>query len=356
MRSIDLKTASRRRFLARSLASAAAGMAVTAGFDAIAEDKLPAESDRRDPADDKALIAITLDLEMSRNFPKWEDTHWDYEKGNLNDETKAYTLESCRRVKAHGGVLHSFAVGQVFEQPDVEWLKQIVAEGHPVGSHTYDHVFVKATRLEEVQFRFKRAPWLIKDKNIADVVRENVRLNSIAMKQRLGVDPAGFRTPGGFSNGLIDRPDVQQMLLDAGFTWVSSLYPLHPIELDKRPGDAMFAAILKAQAVAQPFVYPTGLVEVPMNPISDVGAFRNGRWPLADFKKAIRMGLEWAIEKRAVFDFLAHPSCLYVTDPKFETIDMICDLIEKSNGRAVIVDLGTIARRAARQKKKPPQV
>ena len=23
----------------------------------------------------KALIAITLDLEMSRNFPSWEDTH-----------------------------------------------------------------------------------------------------------------------------------------------------------------------------------------------------------------------------------------------------------------------------------------
>ena len=38
----------------------------------------------------KALIAITLDLEMARNFPKWEDTHWDYEKGNLNDEAKKY--------------------------------------------------------------------------------------------------------------------------------------------------------------------------------------------------------------------------------------------------------------------------
>jgi hypothetical protein len=54
----------------------------------------------------KSLVAVTLDLEMSRNFPKWEDTHWDYEKGNLNDETKKYTVEACRRVKAAGGVLH----------------------------------------------------------------------------------------------------------------------------------------------------------------------------------------------------------------------------------------------------------
>jgi len=45
-----------------------------------------------------------------------EDTHWDYEKGNLNAATKNYALEAARRVKAHGGVIHFFAVGQVFEQ------------------------------------------------------------------------------------------------------------------------------------------------------------------------------------------------------------------------------------------------
>ena len=35
------------------------------------------------------MIAITMDLEMARNFPHWEDTHWDYEKGNLDEA--AYT-------------------------------------------------------------------------------------------------------------------------------------------------------------------------------------------------------------------------------------------------------------------------
>src|SRR6266704_3417258 len=90
---------SRRHFFA---GSAAAGLGVLASFDARAEDKLPAASDRPEPADDQALVAITLDLEMSRNFPKWGDTHWDYEKGNLNAETKAYAVEAARRVKAHG--------------------------------------------------------------------------------------------------------------------------------------------------------------------------------------------------------------------------------------------------------------
>ena len=104
---------------------------------------------------DKALIAITLDLEMSRHYPTWDQTHWDYEKGNLDAATKRYAVEAARRVKATGGVIHFFAVGQTMEQEDVGWLREIVAQGHPVGNHTYDHVNVKATRAEDIQFRFR---------------------------------------------------------------------------------------------------------------------------------------------------------------------------------------------------------
>ena len=94
----------RRQFLGTTLA---AGAGLLAGRTALAAE--PAK-----PA--KAQIAITLDLEMSRNFPVWEEMRWDYEKGNLNEETKRYTVEACRRVKARGGVLHTFAVGRVLEQ------------------------------------------------------------------------------------------------------------------------------------------------------------------------------------------------------------------------------------------------
>jgi hypothetical protein len=319
---------SRRRFLAGGLGLVAA-----------------AASARHAEAD-KALVAITLDLEMSRNFPAWDDTHWDYEKGNLNAETKKYTAAACRRVKAAGGVLHCFAVGQVFEQESVAWLKDIAQAGHPVGNHTYDHVNVKATRPEDLQFRFRRAPWLIEGKAPREVVRENIRLTSAALKARVGVEAAGFRTPGGFANGLSDRPDVQKLLLDLGFTWVSSKYPAHPLgEPGQAPPAAVFDGIVKAQREAQPFVYPSGLVEVPMSPVSDISAFRAGRWKLESFLKAIRLGVEWAIESRAAFDFLGHPSCLYITDPHFRAIDLICDLVRKAGPRAALVDLGTVARR-----------
>src|SRR6516165_919610 len=107
---------SRRDFLAASATGAALTQAAVAT--------------PRDPLANRAMVAITLDLEMSRNFPAWEMTHWDYEKGNLNDETKHWAVEACRRVRQAGGLAHCFAVGRVFEQADVGWLRGIVEAGH----------------------------------------------------------------------------------------------------------------------------------------------------------------------------------------------------------------------------------
>jgi len=294
-----------------------------------------------------AIIAITLDLEMSRNFPTWETTHWDFEKGNLNDETKKYAVEAARRVKERGGRIHFFALGRTLEQENIDWLAQIAEAGHPIGNHTYDHVNVKATKAADIQFRFQRSPWLIEGRQLADVIRENIRLTSAALKSRLGIEAAGFRTPGGFGSGLADREDVQKMLLDLGFQWVSSKYPAHlnsrPLE---EPSEEVLRSIVAAQKEAQPFAYPSGLVEVPMSPISDIGAFRTGRWRLEWFLRAVRAGVQWAIENRACYDFLAHPSCLYVVDPKFQSIDLICDLVEQSRGRAKLATLEELAGRA----------
>jgi peptidoglycan/xylan/chitin deacetylase (PgdA/CDA1 family) len=330
---------SRRKFLALS---------AVAGGGIITGNPLRSAEKPESQAKQKALVAITLDLEMARNFPEWDDTHWDYEKGNLNAEAKRYAVEAARRVKTRGGVIHFFAVGQVFEQENVDWMKQLHQEGHPIGNHTYDHVFVLATKPEDIQYRFKRAPWLIDGKPPAQVIRENIQLCTEAMRTRLGFKPAGFRTPGGFADGLNGRTDVQQMFLDLGFKWVSCKYPAHPYGTPGEPATKeVLDGIVAAQAAAQPFTYPTGLIDIPMNPISDIGAFRNARWKLDDFLQAIRLGVTWAIEHRAVFDLLCHPSVLYPNDPQFRVMDLVCDLVEKAGDGAALVDLDTIANQVA---------
>ncbi len=327
-----LEQLSRRRFT----------VGLAASFGAAAMHSAEAAEDR------KARIAITLDLEMSREYPRRGLTEWDYEKGNLDTATKEYAERAAELVKDRGGRLHFFCVGRTLEQPDVDWLKRIAAAGHPVGNHTYDHVNVLARQPEEIQFRFRRAPWLIAGRSAAEVIRESIQLTNLALKQRVGIAAAGFRTPGGFSQGLADRPDVRHMLQELGFTWVSSKYPSHlsGVEGEEPPAE-VYASIVAAQAQAQPFAYPGGLIEVPMSPISDVTAFRSKRWQLAWFLRAVKEAVQEAIRTGGVFDFLAHPSCLVVEDPQMQSLRLVCDLVAQAGTRAEIATLDAIAAQVA---------
>jgi peptidoglycan/xylan/chitin deacetylase (PgdA/CDA1 family) len=303
-------------------------------------------------ADSKqALISITLDLEMSRNFPEWEMTHWDFEKGNLSEATKLYAVRAAERVKAAGGVIHFFCVGRALEQEQVDWLININEAGHPIGNHTYDHVYLLAKTAEELQFRFRRAPWLLRGMSVPDAIADNIALTRTALKTRCGITERGFRTPGGFATGLRDREDVQRLLLDQGYRWVSSLYPPHKNTTSNATGRNpppprdVLDDIVRAVGEAQPFRYPTGLVEVPMSPISDIGAFRTGRWKLDEFIEAVTLGVERAIAEGLCYDFLAHPSCLGVVDPEFKTIDAIVRLVQKAGSKARLVGLDELAAR-----------
>ncbi len=292
----------------------------------------------------KARISLTLDLEMSRHYPKRGMMEWDYEKGNLDADTKRYAVEAGKLVRERGGVIHYFCVGRVLEQPDISWLKELAAAGHPIGNHTYDHINVKAKTPAECQFRFQRSPWLVRGKTVPQIVRENIEQCTIALKERAGIVRDGFRTPGGFSNGLDDRPDLQRLLLELGFKWVSSKYPfMSEGKPHEEPTPALYAKITEAWTQAQPYAYPTGLIEVPMSPISDVHAFRSLFWKRDWFLKAIEMAVKRAIAERATFDLLTHPSCLVVEDPHFETFKLICDLVDRAKGQAEIVGLDALA-------------
>jgi hypothetical protein len=80
-----------------------------------------------------------------------------------------------------------------------------------------------------------------------------------------------------------------------------------------------------------------------MSPISDVTAFRSKRWKLPWFLKAIRLAVEEVIRTQGVFDFLAHPSCLVVEDPQFETIQLLANLVRDAGEKAELADLSQLA-------------
>lgn len=289
-------------------------------------------------------IAVTLDLEMSRHYPKRGMTRWDYEKGNLDEASKEYTLRAARRLKEAGGVLNAFVLGRTLEQENVDWLLELIDGGHQLGNHTYDHVKLVARSPETLQFRFKRAPWLLRGMPVEEAIVDNIKMAEEAMRTRLKVTPVGFCCPYGFPDGLTRRPDLQRMLHDLGYRWVISHYR-EAAEIPRTgPGAREFGRIAKNVAKVQPYRYPIELVELPIGCPTDVMVFRSRRWKLDEFVAMVERCCRFAIERDLTFHFASHPSCLGVVDPELKTIGRICEIVEESGKAARLATLTQIAK------------
>ena len=54
--------------------------------------------------------------------------------------------------------MHCFVVGRTLEQENVDWLKEIIEQGHPVGNHTYDHVNLRGKKPRTFNIAFAALP------------------------------------------------------------------------------------------------------------------------------------------------------------------------------------------------------
>ena len=102
--------------------------------------------------------------------------------------------------------------------------------------------------------------------------------------------------------------------------------------------------LLRQAVGAQPFKYESGLVEVPMSPISDVNAFRSIFWTLDEFVKATSLSIKEVIQNQMTFDFLCHPSCLVIEDPQHVTLKTMIDLVKSNADKAEITPIDRIAK------------
>ena len=142
-------------------------------------------------------LSMTFDIEMSYNFPYWTSDYDDY--GAIDPHVKQYVHRLLDVADKYGVKLQFFVVGSALEDPDVDYLKRLVAEGHALDNHTYRHVNVKAERVEDLHSSYKRAPWRAGGLSPLECLRHEIRQTGRGLSERLGVEASGFRTPGGFS-------------------------------------------------------------------------------------------------------------------------------------------------------------
>jgi len=303
-------------------------------------------------------VQLSFDLETVTNFPYWTD-FWNDRKGAIDSATKQYVERLNAKCEQYGAKAHYFLVGSLFEDPDVDYLKRTVAAGHAVGNHTYTHVNIKAQETSDLRGVYDSAPWRAAGMTGQEAVRQEVRMTTEAIESRLGVKPKGFRSPGGFMNGLQDAEFVQKMLQDEGFWWISSHYndglfsnyyktssfeEIHKLDLA-----TMVKAFNASEQVLQPYRYGngngsgSGLIELPLAGITDVVAWRGYGVNLGDWLELLAHGVDYAHKHNLLFTLTTHPAVLAAVDPFCQTIDVVLGRAQRKEGGVWLPDLEEVA-------------
>jgi peptidoglycan/xylan/chitin deacetylase (PgdA/CDA1 family) len=267
-------------------------------------------------------LSLTFDVEMVTNFPYWSSV-WDHRKGALDAESKAYVLRLNDLARAYHVPFQYFVLGSTLEEPDLDYLKRVADDGHPIGNHTYHHVNVKAETIDQLQVTYRTNPWWAGARSPLQCIADEVGETTLAMRARLGIAPSGFRTPGGFGTGLRDAPSVQDLLRDQGFAFASSHYD-YPVE--QRRGLDQSALDLASRTSLdrlQPYRYPSGLPEVPMMGLSDVWAFRILDLDRREYLRVLLATLDYAYDRRHAVSLLFHPAVLAARDPHCEVVETL---------------------------------
>ena len=180
----------------------------------------------------RCAVALSYDLEMCAGYSPTLVNH-----GRIMPPLREYTLDLCATAEAFDVGLQFFYVGNGLEEPDIDYLHEILRRGHVIDNHTYNHVHLSMPD--------------------TDLLRQELELTNRRLHERLGVESTVLRGPGGLPGGLTMLYANQRAILKSGFRWVSS-------HMDSTMGLYDPKHDAAAPARLQAYAYPNGLIELPI--------------------------------------------------------------------------------------------
>jgi len=178
-----------------------------------------------------------------------------------------------------------------------------------LASHGYSHKAFKTVQEDfdgKPGFRMEGAP--------VEEIAFEIESGRRAL-ERVGVAAAGLTAPYSYKGGLLDRPEVRQMLLAAGFRYVRSW---------GRDGNDCSPLSFEVQ----PFFYDDGLLEAPICSWFDVnwrGA--NDGWRAENgfnnqaFRQMIEDSLQEVVRRDAVWSTGFHDWSMAAADPDLSSVE-----------------------------------
>jgi peptidoglycan/xylan/chitin deacetylase (PgdA/CDA1 family) len=253
---------------------------------------VPAAVPKR-PKNTRGTVAIGFDIErMFENEepyftltpPAFKPVVYPGPKWDVSPECTDYVRKLMDIADENGVKLQFFALGHSVEVSS-EIFREILTHKYHLQQHTYSHLSLLS--------------------NIDQVMQEVNRTQRIFGKE-LGYRPVGLRAPGAYTHGITSRLELQEQLRAAGIQYVSTMYDQ--------------TATMENM---QPFLLPSGLLEIPMYGYSDWNfALRPGA-TLRQWLTYVRDQVNQAYQKGLVYAPALHPCLEAALDPDAKTLQTI---------------------------------
>lgn len=267
----------------------------------------------------RCVIAIGYDIErmfeseelyFTRNPPPRKEVSYPGPKWNLTPECIQYVRKLMDIADRHSVKIQFFALGHSVEaSPGI--FHEILTRKHHLGQHTYSHLALTA--------------------NLDEVMDDVSKTQEIFIRE-LGLKPFGLRAPGMYKHGIDSLQELQTKLKAVGIQYVSTLYD------ESRRMEEM-----------QPYLFPTGLLEIPGYGTSDRNYSSHLGNTLSQWTRYVRSQVQQACEKKLFYSPDLHPCLEAVLDPEGTTIETMIETARENSANAWITSLDDVARQVLRR-------
>ncbi|RJS85711.1 hypothetical protein CW702_00800 [Candidatus Bathyarchaeota archaeon] len=280
----------------------------------------------------RCAVVITYDTDMAGGYSPTGVCH-----GRTAPFLMDYIYRLCEVAEDFGIKLQFFQIANGLElESVVSHVKSLLKRGHAVDCHTYNHVNLAYASSKELSEDLKRANELF--------------------ERKLGFKSRILRGPGGYRH-LDLKVENQKVILENGFTLVSGEFDYDLL----KHKDWRYMASAPSRNL--PFIYPSGLIEVPIQGWTDRAWFDSYRivnprayrdWRLRYGHKPVPEGwrcpwtdrgalsdwikvnvdcLNYAYEHRLVWVLCWHPYSHYLHDPDNKVLPTFLEEASRKEGK-----------------------
>jgi len=270
----------------------------------------------------RCAISLGWDCEMIGVYADTNPTGVTH--GHLDDRVIQYMLDLAGIAEQADIRLQYFIMGQTLERP-ADYLRDLAARGHVLDQHTYNHFPLTSEDTGEI--------------------RRQIEHTSRLFEETLGFRPMGLRGPGGYRDGLEGLAEIQQIILDAGLSFVSTQYAT------KAPAGSYDVVADKNAYMMmkhlQPRRYESGLLELPMMGYSDRHWFDDQARDLTGWIRHLQDCLDFAYDMGGmVYLPGAHPDTHSRHDPGLQALPALIEHARKKREPVAFVTCRQVAEAA----------